>query len=341
MQPFIEIDKFIRYVPLILVLLINITLYIFFKTLFNEQNAQIATIIAILSNIYIHFHFAPATLGIFFILLIFWSINKEIRKNLIIIIIVGSAILLINIPSYIIIILTSLFLFLIGVIKKEKPKIDVICILILTLLGILYLSHNNYFSNLVLKGIIEKILQKGIQEANFGLITINRYIRICILSIMVFISLYVIYKILKEKTGPNMFLTMLLTKWDIKNQKFSYVVAGHDPVILYKAKEKKVYQLKEGGMALGMVADLSKLLKSEDVELEEGDMVVIYTDGIPEAWANDKENYGLGRLKRAVSEFSSLKSAEDIKNAILKDVKSFMGDYEQKDDITLMVFKRT
>jgi len=148
-------------------------------------------------------------------------------------------------------------------------------------------------------------------------------------------------KILKEKTGPNMFLTMLLTKWDIKNQKFSYVVAGHDPVILYKAKEKKVYQLKEGGMALGMVADLSKLLKSEDVELEEGDMVVIYTDGIPEAWANDKENYGLGRLKRAVSEFSSLKSAEDIKNAILKDVKSFMGDYEQKDDITLMVFKRT
>lgn len=85
----------------------------------------------------------------------------------------------------------------------------------MTLLGILYLSHNNYFSNLVLKGIIEKILQKGIQEANFGLITINRYIRICILSIMVFISLYVIYKILKEKKKLNIILSLFLTSFII------------------------------------------------------------------------------------------------------------------------------
>lgn len=147
-------------------------------------------------------------------------------------------------------------------------------------------------------------------------------------------------KIIKAKTGPNMFLTVLMTLWDAKKSKMSYVIAGHEPIIFYKAKEKKVYQLKEGGMALGMVPDLSKLLKCEELKMEEGDVMVLYTDGIPEAWANDKECYGMSRLKRAVSEFAQLKTAEEIKKAILADVKTFMGNYEQKDDITLLIYKR-
>lgn len=148
-------------------------------------------------------------------------------------------------------------------------------------------------------------------------------------------------KIIKAKTGPNMFLTMLMTHWNAKDEKFSYVVAGHDPIVLYKAQENKVYQLKEGGMALGMIPDISKLLKCEDLELEKGDVAVLYTDGIPEAWANEKDSYGMGRLKRAVGEFAVLPTADEIKKAILADVKSFMGSYEQKDDITLMIYKRT
>lgn len=148
-------------------------------------------------------------------------------------------------------------------------------------------------------------------------------------------------EVLKAKTLPNMFVTLVLMKWLIEEAKFSYVSAGHEQIVHYKAKEDTVELLPSGGLALGMIKDVSKLLKVRDVDLGIGDVLVIYSDGIPEAWRNEKEMYGMDRLKAIVKEYSKFPSALAIKNSLMSDVYIFRQGYKQMDDITCVVVKRT
>ena len=77
------------------------------------------------------------------------------------------------------------------------------------------------------------------------------------------------------------------------------------------------------------------------VPLNAGDVVVLYTDGIPEAWRGEEENFGMDRLREAVKKYSKAGSAQEIHDGIIKEVREFMGDTPQADDITLLVIKRT
>lgn len=148
-------------------------------------------------------------------------------------------------------------------------------------------------------------------------------------------------KTLRKKTSAKIFVTTVMARWNAASKTLHFTQAGHDPILHYSAKKKKVASLAHGGMPLGMVDDLSKVTKTEEVTPGEGDVFVLYTDGIPEAWKNDKESYGMDRLKKAIEKYSSLPTAQKIHDALLKDVKDFMGSYPQADDITLLVVKRT
>lgn len=146
-------------------------------------------------------------------------------------------------------------------------------------------------------------------------------------------------RVLKEKTSSNMFMTVLMLRFE--KGKLSYVSAGHPEMLHYSLANKKVVQEKGGGIALGMVPDISKMVTELSIPFETGDVLLLYSDGIPEALSERQEQYGLQRLKRAMSEHGELESAEAIKNALLADVEEFMGKASQMDDITLMVIRRT
>jgi len=147
--------------------------------------------------------------------------------------------------------------------------------------------------------------------------------------------------VLKKKTRSNIFITMVLCIWDNSKKKFSYVSAGHEQIMIYNAKKKEVTLANPGGLALGMLPDISNVVKQEDIPLKKGDALLIYSDGIPEAWQTEKEMYGMDRLQDSLKKHGELESAELLHDAIIKDVRDFMGDYKQMDDITLMVVKRT
>lgn len=148
-------------------------------------------------------------------------------------------------------------------------------------------------------------------------------------------------KILKMKTRPNVFLTMVMAHWHISENRLGFTQAGHDPILHYKASDGSVNELQVGGMALGMVPDIENIVKTEFVDLEVNDVAVLYTDGIPEAWQTDTENYGMDRFKESVTKNSTLATAQEIHDGIINDVRTFMGDYPQADDITIIVVKRT
>ncbi len=148
-------------------------------------------------------------------------------------------------------------------------------------------------------------------------------------------------KILKEKTSSNMFITLVMLHWDALQKELKYVSAGHEQMLHYHAKDASVTLTPAGGLALGMLPDISQQLQEEQVHMEEGDCLVIYSDGIPEAWRNEKEMFGMMALRRAVGSYGSLENALSIRNALFSEVKQYCGNWKQMDDMTLMVLKRT
>jgi len=76
------------------------------------------------------------------------------------------------------------------------------------------------------------------------------------------------------------------------------------------------------------------------IELQQGDVCVMYTDGITEARNGDDEEFGYEKLLDIIGSSRKL-SAEDIKDKILTSVRTFIGDTAYNDDMTLVVIKWT
>ncbi|AFY82191.1 AAA family ATPase [Oscillatoria acuminata] len=93
------------------------------------------------------------------------------------------------------------------------------------------------------------------------------------------------------------------------------------------------------GFPIAMVEEMAEFVTTARVELNPGDVVVLYTDGITEAWNLDKQEYGLERLIEVVQQ-NCHKSADDIQQAVIADVKGYIGQQKVYDDITLLVLKQ-
>jgi serine phosphatase RsbU (regulator of sigma subunit) len=93
------------------------------------------------------------------------------------------------------------------------------------------------------------------------------------------------------------------------------------------------------GFPIGLDDDIADFVAEQTIQLQRGDGLVLYTDGITEAENEAGEQYELDRLCAVVSQHWA-KSAEDIKAAVIDDVMTFIGTQTVYDDITLLVVKQ-
>lgn len=147
-------------------------------------------------------------------------------------------------------------------------------------------------------------------------------------------------EVFHAKTMSNMFMTLCLVKYNDLLNKFFYVSAGHEQVVKFSASENSTILLPSGGVALGMTKDISKLLTEVSFTVSSGDFAIIYSDGIPESWNQKRELYGMQRLLNVIQLNSTVKTAKEMRDAILNDVKHFADNYKQMDDITIIVLRK-
>ena len=93
------------------------------------------------------------------------------------------------------------------------------------------------------------------------------------------------------------------------------------------------------GMPIGLDDNITAFIDNTTVELYPGDGMVLYTDGIPEAYNSNRKQYGIRRMHEVIAQ-NWQRTAEEIKQAIIDDVHSFIGDQKIFDDITLLVLKQ-
>ncbi|MCD4701611.1 MAG: SpoIIE family protein phosphatase [Candidatus Aegiribacteria sp.] len=122
---------------------------------------------------------------------------------------------------------------------------------------------------------------------------------------------------------------------DLDSGKLTYVNAGHNPPLLVK-REGESHWLDEGGLIMGLSTEAR--YEHGTVELESGDVLILYTDGLTEAMNSSGFEFGTDRLYNVVLENRDL-SANQISSGILDAVNSYSKGSPQGDDQTLVVLK--
>jgi serine phosphatase RsbU (regulator of sigma subunit) len=145
--------------------------------------------------------------------------------------------------------------------------------------------------------------------------------------------------ILSAELKPGVFMTMLMAVWDAENKTIRYSSAGHEHLIVYRARTRAPEALKSGGTPLGISAARGGPTQDSELRLENGDALVLYSDGVTEAMNAASEEFSLERLLESVKRLGG-RGAQEIVNGIAAEVKQFVGGADQSDDITLVVLKK-
>jgi len=137
-------------------------------------------------------------------------------------------------------------------------------------------------------------------------------------------------------TSSEKFATMFYGEYNPAKRTFRYANAGHNYPVLVRADGSHQF-LTEGGLLIG--AFTSAEYAEDTVQLAEGDLIFIYTDGLSEAMNEDgNEEYGEQRIIDFVKKHRTL-SADDIAGGILKDVREFDPTDPPRDDTTIVILK--
>ncbi len=118
------------------------------------------------------------------------------------------------------------------------------------------------------------------------------------------------------------------------------ICGQHEEVLLVRAPGhvERIDTL-ELGFHVGMLEDISQFVSLYHVQLEIGDGIVLYTDGITEAENNGRKLYGLERLIQQIEQGWS-STATTLRRQIIIDLKAHIAEHVVYDDITLVIFKR-
>lgn len=141
--------------------------------------------------------------------------------------------------------------------------------------------------------------------------------------------------LVSENTTGGSFITFFWAILNDATKTMHSVNMGHNPPLLVRNGE--IIKLKKGGMILGVMETIIPYV-SETTQLEAGDVLITFTDGVTEAMNLAEEEYTDERFEELVLTFEGL-SAQEILDKINADVKSYIQGAEQSDDITLMIIK--
>jgi sigma-B regulation protein RsbU (phosphoserine phosphatase) len=143
--------------------------------------------------------------------------------------------------------------------------------------------------------------------------------------------------LLEEDTGDDRFMTMLLMTVDAKRKVMCWATAGHDPPVVYDPATDHFSDINGNGMSLGVVKGV--VYKEQlFTDVQPGQVMVAFTDGLWEAFNKDGEMFGKDRVRNLVRRFANL-SAAGISEQINAELLRFLGAKNPDDDLTYVIVK--
>ena len=142
--------------------------------------------------------------------------------------------------------------------------------------------------------------------------------------------------LLMAENAAKMFVTVLLGVLNVNTGEFVYVNSGHEYPAICRKEGGFTAEKDQHGPPLATTKRLK--FKLNELKLEPGDILYLYTDGIPEAINEKEEMFGKEKMLQVLSSNKEL-SPMELDGAVRSAVKEFSGDAEQFDDITSLCIK--
>jgi hypothetical protein len=141
-----------------------------------------------------------------------------------------------------------------------------------------------------------------------------------------------------EKTAREKFVSLFWAYFLPETGLLQYVNAGHLPPLLVRANggAQSVERLETGGPVLGLLPQAQ--YRSGVTQVDAGDILVIFSDGVCEATNSKDEEFGEARISEIVRRNIKL-APQEICNSVLTEVKTFLGDLKAHDDQTLLIVR--
>ena len=156
-------------------------------------------------------------------------------------------------------------------------------------------------------------------------------------------------RIIADNLDARSFITMTYAVIDLEQRTMTYARAGHTPLLYVpgrregqEGQDRRAQVLVPDGMVLGLKLDsgevFNRLLEEQTIPLCEGDLYLFFTDGISEAMNMADDCFGETRLGSILEDHAHLPSGE-LRERVLREVASFVGDAPQHDDMTMILLK--
>ena len=152
-------------------------------------------------------------------------------------------------------------------------------------------------------------------------------------------------RIIANNLDSRSFITMTYAVVDVRARTMTYARAGHTPLMYVPgnlAGGRQTQVLVPDGLVLGLKLDdgalFDRLLEEQTISLATGDLCVFFTDGISEAMNAADDCFGEARLGRILEDHANLPS-DELRERVLREVASFVGEAPQHDDMTMILLK--
>ena len=172
---------------------------------------------------------------------------------------------------------------------------------------------------------------KGIPACLFMAVTLSLIRQYAMMNYQPAEILEMVNNRLSEHNPKMLFTTAFLGLYDPKTKMLTYANAGHNVPYLFRNQPKPLDGAKN--IVLGLFSN--EKYTQEEISLELGDIIFLFTDGVTEAVDNGRSFYGLERLEKALYAYSYVDD-ENIVDYVKHSVEDFMDGCEQFDDITML-----
>lgn len=145
-------------------------------------------------------------------------------------------------------------------------------------------------------------------------------------------------RLLCRESLDSMFVTAIYGIYDVRTGEIDYTNAGHTPPYILRS-DKSVEQLTVAtNFVMGVFDDTPYI--GGNLRLGVGDTLILYTDGITEAFNTQGKQFGTQGLETALTDFSQTQNAQTLLRGIVGRVNEFAAGCPQSDDITLLIISR-
>jgi serine phosphatase RsbU (regulator of sigma subunit)/GAF domain-containing protein len=184
--------------------------------------------------------------------------------------------------------------------------------------------------------VIADVADKGVPAALYMALCRTMLRSVAQANILPGRTLEIVNQQLISDTRSDLFVSVFYGVWEPGTARITYANGGHLPPFLFKSG-KRAQLLREHGMVLGVMPEAQ--YSDQIIELEPGDLFVLYTDGVSEAQNDDHELFGFQRLESLILSLENWE-ADTIASAIVNRVIEFSGGDEFSDDLTTVTMRR-